>query len=213
MNVHPGCGAAAITMPMPESRSTPGASMSSAVANSALLSCVCVNPGFADLISAMIAAAFGAAADVPKNCPGKSPAPVTNTPSRRGEIGLLQHRAARRREVAGRDGGAVAQEKDPARAVRAERLDDVGRAERIRMREAGVRGGHAERKDVARRAVSVRLAGGRDRQLPAVGVQVQKARSGRGLLHDHDARARGAVAHLLVRVVVAVLDVRRARGD
>ena len=57
--------ASAITMPTPESWSTPAASMSSADANNAAFTCAAVALGFADHASAAIAAACGAAADVP----------------------------------------------------------------------------------------------------------------------------------------------------
>src|SRR5215471_10659766 len=63
--VQPLCAGCAMTMPAPESRSIPGASMSIADAWSADRTCACVKPGFADLISAAMAAASGAAADVP----------------------------------------------------------------------------------------------------------------------------------------------------
>ena len=42
----------------------------------------CVPKGVLDLKSAAIAAAFGAAADVPKNGRAKPPAPVTRRPRR-----------------------------------------------------------------------------------------------------------------------------------
>src|SRR5947199_5275706 len=70
-----------MTMPAPESRSTPGRSMSIALVSSAARICAAVNAGFADLISAAIAAACGAAADVPKNGLGNPPTPDTDTPS------------------------------------------------------------------------------------------------------------------------------------
>src|SRR5215471_11506025 len=65
VNAHPGWIGCAITTPWPVSRSTPAASMSIADARSASLICACVKPGLCDLISAAIAAAAGAAADVP----------------------------------------------------------------------------------------------------------------------------------------------------
>src|SRR5438067_2405276 len=68
-------------MPAPESRSTPGLSMSIALVSSAVRTCAVVNDGLADLIRAAIAAACGAAADVPKNGLGKLPTPVIDTPS------------------------------------------------------------------------------------------------------------------------------------
>ena len=57
----------AITMPAPESRSPPAASISSADPRSAVLIWVLVNPVFADLMSPAMAAACGAAAEVPQN--------------------------------------------------------------------------------------------------------------------------------------------------
>src|SRR4051812_27135757 len=80
-DVQPGWAGTAITMPAPESRSIPAPSISSVVENRSVRSCDCVNPGFFALKSAMIAAACGAAADVPKNCVGNGPAPDTATPS------------------------------------------------------------------------------------------------------------------------------------
>src|SRR6476660_9260515 len=54
-----------ITMPAPESRSVPGASISIAVLVKVVLSCACVREGFADFMRAAMAAACGAAAEVP----------------------------------------------------------------------------------------------------------------------------------------------------
>src|ERR1044072_9494648 len=68
-------------MPAPESRSTPAASMSMAVEISAVRICAGVKAGFADLTSAAIAPAWGAAAEVPKNGLGNPPTPVTDVPS------------------------------------------------------------------------------------------------------------------------------------
>ena len=68
-------------MPAPESRSTPGASMSIALPISAARVCSGVKDGLADLINPAIAAACGAAAEVPKNGFGNPPAPVMETPS------------------------------------------------------------------------------------------------------------------------------------
>src|SRR3954452_10454499 len=70
-----------MTMPAPASTSAPGAPMSMAVAVISVRICAGVNAGLADLRSPAIAAACGAAADVPKNDDGKPPAPVTLTPS------------------------------------------------------------------------------------------------------------------------------------
>src|SRR5262245_22074631 len=70
-----------MTMPAPESRSTPAASMSMALDVMAIRIWLLVSAGFADLIKAAIAAACGAAADVPKKGVGKPPTPVTATPS------------------------------------------------------------------------------------------------------------------------------------
>src|SRR3989442_1128560 len=71
----------AMMMPAPESRSTPAASMSIAPFTSAVWIWAGVNDGFADFTRAAMAAACGAAADVPKNGLGKPPTPVTETPS------------------------------------------------------------------------------------------------------------------------------------
>src|SRR5215475_14720202 len=68
-------------MPAPESRSTPGASMSIALTVNAMRICAGVKDGFADLSKPAIAAACGAAAEVPKNGLGNPPTPVMETPS------------------------------------------------------------------------------------------------------------------------------------
>ena len=78
--------------------------MSSAELNSRVLSCDCVKPGFCDLKSAMIAAAFGAAADVPKNVVGKPPAPDTATPSAAVRSGLKSVSAPDSRKLPGVSG-------------------------------------------------------------------------------------------------------------
>src|SRR6185369_13515798 len=70
-----------MTMPKPASLSVPAVSISTAVVVSAVLICACVNVGFADLSKAAIAAACGAAAEVPKKGLLKLPTPVTATPS------------------------------------------------------------------------------------------------------------------------------------
>ena len=59
--------AGTMTMPTPESRSKPGASMSSAVVFMAARTCARVSAGLLPLISAAMAAAVGAAAEVPQN--------------------------------------------------------------------------------------------------------------------------------------------------
>src|ERR1700730_16961699 len=69
----------AMTRPKPESRSIPIARMSSAVEVMASLICAGVRDGFADLIRAAIPAAWGAAAEVPKN--GLKPDVRVVTPS------------------------------------------------------------------------------------------------------------------------------------
>src|SRR5262245_7143421 len=68
-------------MPAPESRSTPAASMSMAVLVRAVRILEADSAGLAALINAAIAAACGAAAEVPKNGEAKKPTPVTETPS------------------------------------------------------------------------------------------------------------------------------------
>src|ERR1044072_8339227 len=74
------CNAArAITMPAPESRSLPTSSISSAVLVSAVRICAVVRSGLNDSKSAAIAAACGAAADVPKN--ELNPGTEVSTPS------------------------------------------------------------------------------------------------------------------------------------
>src|ERR1700687_6104520 len=59
--------AGAMTMPTPESRSIPTASMSSAEFSNAVLTCALVAVSLADLIKPAMAAAWGAAAEVPQN--------------------------------------------------------------------------------------------------------------------------------------------------
>jgi hypothetical protein len=71
--------AGAMTMPAPLSRSTPAASMSMAEARRPLRSWAGVNVGTADFINAAIAAACGAAAEVPTN--GAKPGTDVLTPS------------------------------------------------------------------------------------------------------------------------------------
>jgi hypothetical protein len=73
--------ASAMTMPTPESRSVPSPSISIAVLVRAVRICACVSDGFADFSRAAMAAACGAAADVPENVMPKPPAPVTDTRS------------------------------------------------------------------------------------------------------------------------------------
>src|ERR1700730_4499770 len=68
-------------MPAPESPSLPFVAMSMAVLVSTVFICAGVNAGLAALINAAIAAACGAAADVPKKGLGNAPAPETETPS------------------------------------------------------------------------------------------------------------------------------------
>ena len=68
-------------MPKPESRSTPGASLSTAVLWRAVRICAFVSNGFELFRRAAMAPACGAAAEVPKNEIPKPPAPVTETPS------------------------------------------------------------------------------------------------------------------------------------
>src|SRR6266487_2746562 len=67
-----------MTMPYPESRSTPTARMSSAVCIMAFRIWALVYPGLTDLTSAATAAAWGAAADVPKN--GRKPGVLDDAP-------------------------------------------------------------------------------------------------------------------------------------
>ena len=69
----------AITIPAPASRSTPGASLSIAVLIRAVRICAGVSPGESCFSNAVIAAACGAAADVPKNEP--NPGTEVATPS------------------------------------------------------------------------------------------------------------------------------------
>ena len=74
-------------MPYPESRSTPAARMSSAVCVMAVRIWALVYPGLTDLISAATAAAWGAAADVPKN--GRKPGVLDDAPSAAVTSGLM----------------------------------------------------------------------------------------------------------------------------
>src|SRR4030095_9566092 len=71
MDCNPGKG---MTMPAPESRSVPGPSISIAVLVSMVLICAGVSVGLADFMRAARRAAGGAAADVPYNSLGKTPA-------------------------------------------------------------------------------------------------------------------------------------------
>ena len=82
--------AGAITIPNPESRSTPGARISSAVEVKASKICAPVAEGLADFNNAAIAAAWGAAADVPKN--GLNPGVFVETPSAAVMSGLIRRR-------------------------------------------------------------------------------------------------------------------------
>lgn len=66
-------------MPAPLSRSSPAASISIALPIRNDRSCACEKAGFTDLISAAIAPACGAAAEVPKN--GLKPGAAVLTPS------------------------------------------------------------------------------------------------------------------------------------
>src|SRR6185295_12337440 len=70
-----------MTMPAPVVRSTPAVSMSIAEPVSLVLICAGVRVGKADFNRPAIAAACGAAAEVPKKVVGKPPTPVTDTPS------------------------------------------------------------------------------------------------------------------------------------
>src|SRR6185503_14214068 len=76
----------AITIPAPESLSTPAASMSSAEEVSAVLTCAGVSDGFEDRSNPAMAAACGAAADVPKN--GLKPGAAHDTPSAAAKSGF-----------------------------------------------------------------------------------------------------------------------------
>ena len=214
VNVHPGCGAAAMTMPTPESRSTPGASMSSAVANSALLSCVCVKPGFCDLISAMIAAACGGGRRVPKNWPGKSPAPVTNTPSAAVRSGFCNTAPPVDEKLPGVTAVPSPRKKTRRGPSELNVSTDVARAERVRKRDSRAYA-------AATPNVKMLLVAACPCVCPAVATdncprlvfRCRKRPAAPVFFTIDDARARRAVAHLLVRIVVAVLDIRRARGD
>src|ERR1700722_18699288 len=57
----------AVTMPAPESRSNPGDWISTALLKSAALVWLAVGDGITDMTRAAMAAAWGAAADVPQN--------------------------------------------------------------------------------------------------------------------------------------------------
>ena len=100
-----------------------------------------------------------------------------------GEVGFSQHLPARRGDVARRDRRAVAREEDPPRTIRAVRLHDVGGGADGLGRDG--RGGgcrDAEGIGGGRGRMAVGLAGRGDRQLAPVGIQVQEARRGAGLL-------------------------------
>ena len=85
------------------------------------------------------------------------------------------------------------------------------RVERLRERADRRRGRDAEGERLGR-GVAVGLPGRRNRQHPAVGVQVQEAWRRAVLLDDHDALTRRAgCCQLLVRILRAVLNVGRAR--
>jgi len=70
-----------MTIPTPVSLSVPAPSMSIAVLVRSVLICALVRFGKPDLISAAIAPACGAAADVPVKVVGNPPTPVTETRS------------------------------------------------------------------------------------------------------------------------------------
>jgi hypothetical protein len=78
----------ASSKPKPESRSTPAASMSRAVEVNAVRSCAVVRPGTADFNSAAMAAAWGAAAEVPQN--GSNPGAETLTQSAAARSGFCR---------------------------------------------------------------------------------------------------------------------------
>jgi hypothetical protein len=78
----------AMTIPTPESRSNPGASMSKAELSNAFVTSWRVAVGFAALTKAAIAAAVGAAAEVPKN--EMKPGVVVEPPSPAAKSTLLR---------------------------------------------------------------------------------------------------------------------------
>ena len=129
------------------------------------------------------------------------------------EVGLLEQLPAGRREVSRGDGGSVGVEKEAARSVGAESVDDARRRER--RREDRSDGGSSDAEGVGRRrcAVAVDLARGGDRQFCAIGRQVQEARGGSRAAHDDQAVARGRSGDLLVGILRPILDVVRGRDD
>src|SRR5262245_12703941 len=80
----------AITIPAPESRSIPAAWISMEPLTSRERIWLELSEEFADFTRAAIAAACGAAADVPKKKVGNPPAPVTETPSAAVRSGLFR---------------------------------------------------------------------------------------------------------------------------
>ena len=178
-------------MPAPESRSTPGASMSIAVVINAVRICAGVNAGFADLMSAR---SPPHAARPPRCRRTAGNAGAGDGHAVGGGDRVSAGLAAGRRKVARRDRGAVALEEDPARAVRAERLDVLAVLNGLGYGRGRRRGGDAERVNGGLVAawpwVFPRVATDR---LPRF-VSRCRNRCRAGLIDDHDARLAGAVA-------------------
>ena len=94
----------------------------------------------------------------------------------RGNVGLLQYLPARGRHVARGNRGPVGLIEDVPRAVGTERLDEVGRGERLRKRGIGRRRRNAVRAGARHRRMPVRRAGRGDLEPPPVRVQVKESR-------------------------------------
>ena len=129
------------------------------------------------------------------------------------EIGLLQARARpSTRQLPGVMAVPSPSEKDPPRAIRAERLHDVARAERIRdTRHAGVHGGDAERERWARRIVPVCLPAVAIDNRPRLVFRCRNRPAAPVFFTTTMRGLAGAAAHLLVRILGAGLEIRRAR--
>ena len=200
----------AITMPAPESRSTPSASMSRAAPVIPVRSRASVRragPPAASSSRAPIAAACGAAADVPQKYEKPGVAVDTHVAAARsGFCSTFPPFDEKSPGVIAVPSDSKKTRRGPVRAVRLHGLRAVEEA-------AGVI--HVDCRDadgVLRRRVAPHVAGGRDIEPPAEGLEAQVAvRAGglddhrEGVLHD------GLRGEDLDRVLRAVLHVRRAR--
>ena len=140
-------------------------------------------PPAASSIKAAIAAACGAAAEVPWNV--EKPGAEVETPVGCGQIRFLQQLPAGRGKIARRDRRAIGLEEDPPRAVGAERLDRLRTVEYAASPASGtdIDSGHAHR--ILRSGMAEGIAGRRDLQPSSRVVETQIAiRSTRGLDND-----------------------------